>query len=106
MVGVLPATVRMRPRRLALGYTEVTLAGGTPLGSAGAVARGHEFHCSTLDPVPAGVERAYRIEQRGAPRRAEGYLVGRTLMSYVHLHFASNPALAGGFVAACAGGRA
>jgi cobyrinic acid a,c-diamide synthase len=106
MVGVLPATVRMRPRRLALGYTEVTLTRDTPLGPAGASARGHEFHCSTLDPVPDAIERAYSVRARGGAGRAEGYLVGRTLMSYVHLHFASNPALAGGFVAACAGGRA
>lgn len=35
----------------------------------------------------------------------EGYLIGRTLMSYVHLHFASNPELPHAFVAACAGSR-
>jgi len=64
--------------------------------------RGHEFHYSTLDRVPDRVERVYRLEQRGAARRAEGYLVGRTLMSYIHLHFASNPDLPRAFVAACA----
>jgi cobyrinic acid a,c-diamide synthase len=106
MVGVLPTTVRMRPRRMALGYTEVTLTGSTPLGPAGTVARGHEFHYSTLDPVPDSVERVYRLAQGGAAGRAEGYLVGRTLMSYVHLHFASNPELPRAFAAACAGARA
>ncbi len=95
-------TVRMRPRRMALGYTEVTFTDSTPLGRAGASGRGHEFHYSTLDRVPDRVERVYRLEQRGAARRAEGYLVGRTLMSYVHLHFASNPDLPRSFVAACA----
>ena len=102
MVGVLPVTVRMRPRRMALGYTEVTFTDSTPLGRAGAIGRGHEFHYSTLDRVPDRVERVYRLEQRGAARRAEGYLVGRTLMSYIHLHFASNPDLPRAFVAACA----
>ncbi len=106
MVGVLPATVRMRSRRLALGYTEVAFTAATPLGPAGAVARGHEFHASTLEPVPASVERAYRIAQRGVEPRAEGYLIGRTLVSYVHLHFASSPGLARAFVAACAGAGA
>src|SRR5262249_27852483 len=105
MVGVLPTTVRMRPRRMALGYTEVTFVSATPLGPAGAVARGQEFHCSTLDSVPDGVARVYRLEQRGGPGRAEGYLVGRTLMSYVHLHFASNRVLPRAFAAACAGSR-
>ena len=106
MAGVLPAGVRMRPRRMALGYTEVALTHDTPIGPAGAVARGHEFHYSTLDPVPDGVERVYRIVQRGGPARAEGYRVGRTLMSYIHLHFASNPELPRAFVRACAGSRA
>jgi cobyrinic acid a,c-diamide synthase len=102
LVGVLPATVRMRPRRLTLGYTEVRLADGAPLGGAGAAARGHEFHASTLDPVPASVPRVYRLRSRGGEERAEGFLVGRTLMSYVHLHFASNPGLARAFVESCA----
>ncbi len=106
MVGVLPAAVRLEPRRMALGYAEVVLTRDTPIGPARAVARGHEFHYSTLDPVPAGIERVYRVAQRGAPARAEGYLVGRTLMSYIHLHFASNPELPRAFVAACAGSRA
>jgi len=103
MAGVLPAAVWMRPRRMALGYTEVALTSDTPIGPAGAVARGHEFHYSTLDPVPDNVERVYRIARRGATARAEGYRVGRTLMSYVHLHFASNPELPRAFVRACAG---
>ena len=94
MVGVLAARVRMRPPRMTLGYVELQLTAPTPLGAAGAVARGHQFHFSTLDPVPATVARVYR--------GAEGYLVGRALMSYAHLHFASNPALACGFVDACA----
>jgi len=105
MVGVLPTIVRMKPRRMALGYTEVTFAGSTPLGPAGSVARGHEFHYSTLGPVPESVERVYRLEQRGAAGCAEGYLVGRTLMSYIHLHFASNHELPRAFVAACAAAR-
>ncbi|PYM85888.1 MAG: cobyrinate a,c-diamide synthase [Candidatus Rokuibacteriota bacterium] len=103
MVGVLPAAVRMRTGRLTLAYSEVELTADAPLGRAGAVARGHEFHCSALDPVPAAVPRVYRLRQRhGAGGRAEGYLVGRTLMSYVHLHFGSAPGVADALVAACA----
>jgi len=101
MVGLLPSTVRMRPPRLTLDYASVRLAHDTPLGAAGARARGHEFHASTLDPVPDAVTRAYVVEDgRGA--HAEGYLIGRALMSYVHLHFGSNPDLATAFVGACA----
>jgi cobyrinic acid a,c-diamide synthase len=102
MVGLLPTIVRMRPRRLSLAYTEVTFTGATPLGDAGIAARGHEFHFSRIDPLPDAIPRAYRLRPRRGEERAEGYVVGRALMSYVHLHFASNPALADRFVTACA----
>lgn len=94
MVGVLPSRVRMRPPRMTLGYVTVRLAADTPLGAAGSVLRGHRFHFSTLDPVPADVPRVYE--------GSEGYLVGRTLLSYAHVHFASNPGVARAFVDACA----
>jgi len=102
MVGALPATVRMRPRRLSLGYTTVTTTAPSPLGPAGITARGHEFHYSTLDPVPPSVPRVYRLTDTRGGSRAEGYQIGATLLSYAHLHFASNPGLAPALVAACA----
>ena len=102
LVGLLPATVRMRPRRLSLGYAEVALQGDSPLGPRGSAARGHEFHYSSLDPVPASIPRAYRLRDRRGEERDEGYRIGGALLSYVHLHFASNPDLARCFVAACA----
>lgn len=102
MVGLLPTTVRMRPRRLTLGYSEVVCTADVPIGGAGTAARGHEFHYSSLDPVPDSVSRVYRVSRRRGGERAEGYLIGRTLMSYVHLHFASNPDIARWFVRSCA----
>jgi cobyrinic acid a,c-diamide synthase len=102
MVGLLPAAVRMREHGLTLGYAEVTLTTTTPLGAAGVRARGQEFHKSTLGPVPPAITRAYAVRAPGGGQRTEGYLVGRTLMSYVHLHFASSPGLAAAFVEACA----
>jgi cobyrinic acid a,c-diamide synthase len=102
MAGLLPAAVRMREHGLTLGYAEVTLAAPTLLGPAGTVVRGQEFHASTLGPVPPAITRAYRVRAPGGGERAEGYAVGRALLSYVHLHFASNPAVAAAFVEACA----
>jgi len=102
MVGLLPAAVRMREHGLTLGYAEVTLAAPTLLGPAGAVVRGQEFHASTLGPVPPAITRAYRVRAPGGGERAEGYAVGRALISYLHLHFASNPDVAPALVAACA----
>jgi len=105
MVGLLPARVTLRPPRMSLGYVDVTLTARTPLGPSGGVARGQEFHFSRLSPVPASVPRAYTVTAPAGAPRAEGYLVGSALMSYVHLHFASNPALAVGFVDACVAAR-
>jgi len=105
MVGVLPAAVSMSPRRLTLGYTEVRFVGDTPLGPAGTVARGHEFHVSTLGDVAMNVKRVYRVRRRDGGEHAEGFLIGNALLSYVHLHFGSNPALGPNFVAACSAAR-
>ncbi len=102
MVGVLPTAVRMRPRRLSLGYITVTTSGPSLLGPAGVTARGHEFHYSTLDPVPPSIPQVYRLTDTRGGERAEGYQIGNALLSYVHLHFASNPALATALVAASA----
>ena len=95
----------MHPPRMTLAYTEVAFTADTPLGKAGTVARGHEFHFSTLTEVPPSIPRAWHLSSYGGAR-AEGYLVGRTLMSYVHLHFASNPEIAPSFVRACMERRA
>ncbi|MHB8708633.1 MAG: cobyrinate a,c-diamide synthase [Desulfuromonadales bacterium] len=103
--GVFPAAAQMLPRRQALGYREVTMTAATPLGPAGTVARGHEFHYSEL-AMPVEVVRAYRLTDRsGQTCGEEGYLRGNVLGSYVHLHFASNPRLAENFVAACRRGN-
>jgi len=49
------------------------------------------------------VARVYSISDgHGGAPRAEGFSAGRALMSYVHLHFGSNPALARSLVSACA----
>lgn len=106
MVGLLPTTVRMKPKKLTLGYVEMECSADTPLGPAGTQARGHEFHYSRIDEVPASVPRVYRLRRNGwGEERAEGYLVGNALMSYVHLHFESNPLVAERFVSSCIEGR-
>lgn len=101
MAGVLPLRTRMASRALTLGYREVAItAPFLPRLSA----RGHEFHRSTLDPPPAtSLTPAYRVrDPRTGATAAEGFCVGRTLASYVHLHFASAPALPAALVrAAC-----
>ena len=105
MAGVFPCRARMGKRFSALGYREARFTADTPLGPAGTTARGHEFHYSSLEGAP-GVPAVYELSGRkGLIEAPEGFLAGNTLASYVHLHFASNPGVAGNFVAAMLRGR-
>ncbi|MBI5287012.1 MAG: cobyrinic acid a,c-diamide synthase, partial [Deltaproteobacteria bacterium] len=60
---------------------------------------GHEFHYSEIDEPSARIRRVYRIPT--STPYLEGYLYKNTLTSYIHLHFASNPKFAQGFVESC-----
>lgn len=98
MAGVFPCAARMQARFSALGYREARFNADTPLGPQGTAARGHEFHYSSLEAAP-DVPAVYSLSGRKGPLDTpEGFLAGNTLGSYVHLHFASNPALAVNFV--------
>jgi len=101
MFGLLPLDSRMQRERLTIGYREVTAVRSSPLMEAGTRVRGHEFHWSVADP-PTDSIAAYRIV---ADDRLEGFCVGATLGSYVHLNLAGAPEIARRFVATCAGSR-
>jgi cobyrinic acid a,c-diamide synthase len=103
MVGVVPGEAVMQGRLQALGYCEVETQAGSALGPAGLRFRGHQFRYSELEGVPPSVERLYRVRRRrGGEPFAEGYRVGSAIGSYVHAHWASNPLVPEGLVAACA----
>jgi len=102
MAGLIAAEAVMHDRLQAIGYVEVATTAPTPLGAAGLRFRGHQFRYSTLAPSPDGVARVYAVRPRwGGGEFAEGYCAGNLLASYVHTHWASNPAAAAGFVDAC-----
>ena len=95
MAGVFPTRARMGARLAKLGYIEVEAVQDDGWLPRGLRAKGHEFRYSRIDPMPESIERVYRSP-------AEGYRVGSTLGSYVHLHLLSCPAFAERFVAQCA----
>jgi cobyrinic acid a,c-diamide synthase len=94
MVGLFPAEAVMKRPGLTLGYREVCLTRPCVLGDAGVIARGHEFHYSSL--VPTGpLEYACALtDAKGAARGQDGLIARNTLALYSHLHFGSEPALA------------
>ncbi len=92
MAGVFPWTCRMLKRRKALGYRELTATGGEFFLREGESVRGHEFHYSEIMGEHKGVRRVFG---------GYGYQRERTLASYVHIHFASNPEFAVNFIREC-----
>jgi len=101
MAGVFPFETQMNKGGLHLGYREVILEGDCILGKKGEILRGHEFHYSRIvNRIDSAETNAiYSVRNRsGRPLPGDGYRLNRTLASYVHLHFASNSAIADSFV--------
>jgi cobyrinic acid a,c-diamide synthase len=100
LCGVFPGRAVMRTRRAALGYRQAqTLAPG-PLGPAGTILRGHEFHYSELEQPQTGGAAFNLTASDGASTR-DGAALGNVIGGYFHAHLASNPEAAQAFVAAC-----
>lgn len=99
MAGVLPFETRMKKGRSRLGYREIVLGKDCILGKKGDCMRGHEFHYSEISggstTKDCNAELTYSVRGRwGEALPDEGYGIGKTLASYVHLHFASNRSIA------------
>lgn len=104
MSGLLPVDTRMDSAYLAISYVEARTRSDSPLGPAGIVARGQEFHQSRI----VGGEPTltlYELTDSRGPARREGFLQGSLAASYVHLHFASCPELPGNLVTTALAGR-
>lgn len=98
MLGLLPATTRMSKSLQSLGYREATLLDDSLWGGCGERLRGHEFHYSELVAAPRW-QSAYQLSAgliKGESQ--EGFQKGNILASYLHLHFASQPAAVQHFV--------
>ncbi|MHB1929997.1 MAG: cobyrinate a,c-diamide synthase, partial [Acidimicrobiales bacterium] len=92
LAGALPAEARMT-ERLTLGYRTATIRRPCPVGEAGDVLRGHEFHYSTLEPAGDALELASRW---GVTRA--GWATTTLLASYLHVHLGGDPRPAEQFV--------
>jgi cobyrinic acid a,c-diamide synthase len=98
MVGIFPAETTMQKPGLTLGYRTVECSRRSILGDVGATARGHEFHYSTLVAKgPLQYACALR-DAAGLSKGQDGLMSGNVLALYTHLHFASQPTVAGSLV--------
>jgi cobyrinic acid a,c-diamide synthase len=99
MLGLIPGKALMQNKLQALGYVEVTTRADSPLGAAGSRYRGHQFRYSNFE-ASAGTQLDLTVKRTGRSM-AEGYGRDNVLGTYVHGHWASNPAIAEAFVRSC-----
>ena len=85
MAGVLPLVSSFARRRLHLGYRTATLTGAGPLGKAGCVFRGHEFHYATIISEGPGEALFSLADARGQPLGQAGLQRAAVMGSFVHL---------------------
>jgi cobyrinic acid a,c-diamide synthase len=84
MAGLLPVTSSFAKPTLHLGYREARLACATPLGSAGAGFRGHEFHYASLVETE-GPPLFQVADGAGTPLGQAGAARGLVMGSFLHL---------------------
>ena len=108
LAAIIPGVAVMSEKLQAIGYVEIETRTDSILGPAQTSFRGHQFRHSTLEGADRGnrIDHIYNVAPRwgGAPF-AEGYRVGNVLASYVHAHWASNPAVAKALIDACVRSR-
>ena len=102
MCGVVPARTVMCERLQALGYVEAQTPRDCIFGPAGLEFRGHQFRYSRFELLSNEIEPAFVIRRRrDSALLEEGVRINNVLASYVHAHWASNPAMAEAMVEAC-----
>ncbi|MGH7926151.1 MAG: cobyrinate a,c-diamide synthase, partial [Candidatus Binatus sp.] len=107
LTAIIPGVAVMSDRLQALGYVEVETRADSILGPAQTRFRGHQFRYSTLKGANSSdrIDRIYNVAPRWGGAFVEGYRIGNILASYVHAHWASNPAIAAALVTSCSRSR-
>jgi cobyrinic acid a,c-diamide synthase len=105
MLGILPLKMEMTDKLVDFGYVTVTFTQDCLLGPRGTTIRGHSFHYSRICSN-SELTTSYQVDfSLSGKQQWEGFTRGNVLASYVHLHFAANPAVAQHFVGALRGAR-
>ncbi len=102
MAGVIPGDAVMRARPVGRGYVHLreTAAMPWPGGGAGRQVQAHEFHHSSLENLPPGLDFAWRVERgHGIDGRNDGLALHNLVASYAHLRSAAGSHWAARYVA-------
>ncbi|HYB10709.1 MAG TPA: cobyrinate a,c-diamide synthase [Alphaproteobacteria bacterium] len=85
MARLLPLETSFERARLHLGYREVRIARDTPLGSAGATFRGHEFHYASIVGEDDTAPLFSAVDAASTTLGGYGCVRERVMGSFVHL---------------------
>jgi len=85
MAGLLPVATSFARRRLHLGYRRAVALADSPLGPAGAVFRGHEFHYASVTSADTGTPLFRAADARGSDLGTLGSRRGTVFGSFLHL---------------------
>lgn len=94
MVGLFSAEATMHRTGMTLGYRSLEVGQSCVIGPAGLMARGHEFHYSTVTPKRPLAYACTLLDAEGQARGCDGIMVNNTLGLYTHLHFVSQRKIA------------
>jgi cobyrinic acid a,c-diamide synthase len=84
MTGLLGHRTSFADRRLHLGYREARLLAGSPIGCAGSIVRGHEFHYATLASPPRDEPLVELSDGEGRPLGRAGSRRGHVTGTFFH----------------------
>jgi cobyrinic acid a,c-diamide synthase len=85
MTGLLGHATSFAERKLQLGYREARLIADSPIGPAGSVVRGHEFHYATLISPGEDAPLAGLTDGQGRPLGPSGGRRGRVTGTFFHV---------------------
>lgn len=84
MTGLLGHVTSFASRRMNLGYRQARLVADAPIGRAGQVVRGHEFHYSRMTDAGADAPLAEIFDGQGNPLGPSGARRGRVSGGFFH----------------------
>lgn len=84
MLGLLGHATSFAKRRMNLGYRQARLLADCPIGAAGTLVRGHEFHYARLTEPGADAPLAQLADGQGAPLGAFGGRRGLVSGTFFH----------------------
>ena len=98
MASLIPGTIEMTRKLVAMGYRKAELVNDCILGKKGTVLTGHEFHYSKYLPSAEDDSPSVNYIENN---KTDGYYKDNLFASYLHFHFAANPEIALNFLESC-----